>query len=377
MDVSSQFLKFATLKNKILTKNLIKIYKKITMKIDKTTAQSPKGEISLFTLINASGASVTVSSLGAGIVAVMVPDREGKLANVALGYKNPADYIADGPCAGKVPGRFANRIARGKFSLDGKEYTLAINNGPNALHGGPEGFQNQIWDSAVEGDSVVFTYHAADGEEGYPGNMTVKAVYTWNDDNELSLVLTAGTDAKTVVNLTNHVYFNLDGEQAGTVLDHEMKIKAARYLPTDDTQIPTGELAPVDGTPMDFTSFKTIGRDIKADFEPLKIGKGYDHCWVLDDYEKGKLQEIAVLQSRKSGRRLTVLTTQPGVQIYTGNWLAGCPESISGGNYNDYDGVALECQNFPDAPNHPEFPSSVLNPGETFEEAIRFKFDTI
>lgn len=377
MDVSSQFLKFATLKNKILTKNLIKIYKKITMKIDKTTAQSPKGEISLFTLTNASGASVTVSSLGAGIVAVMVPDREGKLANVALGYKNPADYIADGPCAGKVPGRFANRIARGKFSLDGKEYTLAINNGPNALHGGPEGFQNQIWDSAVEGDSVVFTYHAADGEEGYPGNMTVKAVYTWNDDNELSLVLTAGTDAKTVVNLTNHVYFNLDGEQAGTVLDHEMKIKAARYLPTDDTQIPTGELAPVDGTPMDFTSFKTIGRDIKADFEPLKIGKGYDHCWALDDYEKGKLQEIAVLQSRKSGRRLTVLTTQPGVQIYTGNWLAGCPESISGGNYNDYDGVALECQNFPDAPNHPEFPSSVLNPGETFEETIRFKFDTI
>lgn len=377
MDVSSQFLKFATLKNKILTKNLIKIYKKITMKIDKTTAQSPKGEISLFTLTNASGASVTVSSLGAGIVAVMVPDREGKLANVALGYKNPADYIADGPCAGKVPGRFANRIARGKFSLDGKEYTLAINNGPNALHGGPEGFQNRIWDSAVEGDSVVFTYHAADGEEGYPGNMTVKAVYTWNDDNELSLVLTAGTDAKTVVNLTNHVYFNLDGEQAGTVLDHEMKIKAARYLPTDDTQIPTGELAPVDGTPMDFTSFKTIGRDIKADFEPLKIGKGYDHCWALDDYEKGKLQEIAVLQSRKSGRRLTVLTTQPGVQIYTGNWLAGCPESISGGNYNDYDGVALECQNFPDAPNHPEFPSSVLNPGETFEETIRFKFDTI
>ena len=179
------------------------------MKIDKTTAQSPKGEISLFTLTNASGASVTVSSLGAGIVAVMVPDRDGKLADVALGYKNPADYIADGPCAGKIPGRFANRIARGKFSLDGNEYTLAINNGPNALHGGPEGFQNRIWDSAVEGDSVVFTYHAADGEEGYPGNMTVKAVYTWTDDNELSLVLTAVTDAKTVVNLTNHVYLSL------------------------------------------------------------------------------------------------------------------------------------------------------------------------
>lgn len=347
------------------------------MKIDKRTAQSSRGEVSLYTLTNASGASVTVSSLGAGIVAVNVPDREGKLANVALGYKNPADYIADGPCAGKVPGRFANRIARGKFTLDGKEYTLAINNGPNALHGGPEGFQNQIWNSAVEGDSVVFTYHAADGEEGYPGNMTVKAVYTWSDDNELSLRLTAETDAKTVVNLTNHVYFNLDGENSGTVLDHEMKIKAARYLPTDDTQIPTGELAPVAGTPMDFTSFKAIGRDIKADFEPLKIGKGYDHCWVIDDYKKGYFQEIAVLQSGKSGRRLTVATTQPGVQIYTGNWLAGCPESVSGGSYNDYDGVALECQNFPDAPNHPEFPTSVLNPGETFDETIKFKFDTI
>lgn len=346
------------------------------MEIEKKIASSPRGEVSLYTLTNEKGASVTLSSLGAGIVAVNVPDRAGNIADVVLGYKNPADYIADGPCAGKVPGRFANRIALGKFSIDGKEYSLAINNGPNALHGGPEGFQNQIWESAVEDNSVVFTYHAADGEEGYPGNMTVKAVYAWNDENELSLRLTAETDAKTVVNLTNHVYFNLNGENAGTVLNHEMMINAQRYLPTDETQIPTGEFAPVVGTPMDFTNFKPIGRDIKEDFKPLKIGKGYDHCWVLEDYEKGKLREVAVLQSESTGRRVTVATTQPGIQVYTGNWLAGCPESISGGTYNDYDGVALECQGFPDAPNHPEFPSALLAPGEKYDETIIFKFDT-
>lgn len=185
------------------------------MKIEKSVAQSPKGEITLYTLSNSTGASVTLSSLGAGIVSVIVPDKEGNLADVVLGYKEPASYIADGPCAGKVPGRFANRIALGHFTLDGKEYSLAINNGPNALHGGPEGFQNQIWDSVAENDTVVFTYHAKDGEEGYPGNMTVTAAYTWNDENELSLVLKAITDKKTVVNLTNHVYFNLDGENSG------------------------------------------------------------------------------------------------------------------------------------------------------------------
>lgn len=347
------------------------------MKIEKSKAASPKGEVTLYTLENKQGAQVVLSSLGAAICRIDVPDRDGNMADVVLGYKNPADYIADGPCMGKVPGRFANRICRGKFTLDGKTYSLAINNGPNALHGGPEGFQNQIWESQEKDGGVLFTYKAKDGEEGYPGNMTVNAFYTWSDDDRLTLRLTAETDAKTIVNLTNHVYFNLNGENSGTVLDHRLKLNASRYLPTDETQIPTGELAPVAGTPMDFVEFKAIGADIRADFKPLKIGKGYDHCWVVDNYEKGKLREIAQLVSEKTGRRLTVETTQPGVQVYTGNWLAGCPESISGGAYNDYDGVALECQNFPDAPNHPEFPTAVLMPGEKFDETIVFSFDTI
>lgn len=347
------------------------------MNIQISKANSPAGEITLYTLTNATGASVTLSSLGAGIVSVVVPDKNGKMADVALGYKDPASYLADGPCAGKIPGRFANRIARGRFTLDGKEFTLAVNNGPNALHGGPTGFMNRIWKSAANGDSVTFTYRAADGEEGYPGNLDVTATYTWSEDNGLTLRLTAETDAPTVINLTNHAYFNLDGENAGSVLDHELRLNAANYLPTDDTQIPTGELAAVAGTPMDFTAFKAIGRDINEDFHPLKVGKGYDHCWVRDGYVKGAVGEAAVLRSSKSGRELRISTSQPGMQVYTGNWLAGCPESISGGTYNDYDGVAIECQNFPDAPNHPEFPTSRLNPDEKYNETIIFKFTTL
>ncbi|MDE5927325.1 MAG: galactose mutarotase, partial [Duncaniella sp.] len=267
------------------------------------------------------------------------------------------------------------RIARGHFTLEGKEYTLAINNGPNALHGGPEGFMNQIWDARTVGDnSVVMVYCAEDGEEGYPGNLIVTAEYTWSDANELTLRLGATTDAPTVINLTNHAYFNLDGENAGSVLDHELRLNASRWLPTDETQIPTGELAPVAGTPMDFTELKPIGKDIKADFEALRIGKGYDHCWVVDGYEKGTLREVAELRGPKSGRVMTVASTQPGMQIYTGNWLAGCPESISGGEYNDYDGVAIECQGFPDAPNKPSFPSPELLPGQEYDETIVFRF---
>ena len=200
------------------------------------------------------------------------------------------------------------------------------------------------------------------------------AEYTWSDANELTLRLGATTDAPTVINLTNHAYFNLDGENAGSVLDHELRLNASRWLPTDETQIPTGELAPVAGTPMDFTELKPIGKDIKADFEALRIGKGYDHCWVVDGYEKGTLREVAELRGPKSGRVMTVASTQPGMQIYTGNWLAGCPESISGGEYNDYDGVAIECQGFPDAPNKPSFPSPVLLPGQEYDETIVFRF---
>lgn len=346
------------------------------MKIDKTITASPKGDITLYRLTNANGASVTLSSLGAGIVSVVVPDRDGNADDVVLGYADPKDYFYDGPCAGKVPGRFANRIARGHFSIDGKEYTLAINNGPNALHGGPEGFQNRIWSCTEEPDgSILFSYTAEDGEEGYPGNLTATARYTWSDDNALTLVLTAVTDAMTVVNLTNHAYWNLDGHNAGSALDHVMQIAADRYLPTDDTLIPTGEMAPVAGTPMDFTEPKTVGKEIREDFPALNYGKGYDNCWVVTDWD-GTLREVASLYSPKSGRTLTVSTTQPAAQVYTGNWLAGSPANKNGRSYNDYDGIAIECQHMPDSPNHTNFPSTLLEPGEKLEETIIFAFGT-
>ncbi|MCH5240098.1 MAG: galactose mutarotase [Muribaculaceae bacterium] len=345
------------------------------MKITQTTVNSPEGTISLFRIENKGGASVEVSSLGAGITSVIVPDKTGKLGEVALGYANPADYMADGPCMGKIPGRYANRIAKGHLEIDGKSYQLNINNGPNALHGGPTGFQNHIWEASLIPNGVRFIYRAKDGEENYPGNLTVTAEYTWSDDNVLTLTLKGETDAKTVVNLTNHAYFNLEGADSGSVLKHKLQLKAHKYLPTDSTQIPTGEFAPVEGTPMDFLEPKEIGKDINADFEPLKIGKGYDHCWVIDEWQKGKLIEDAVvLEAPSSGRILTISSTQPGVQIYTGNWLSGCPLNKSGKSYNDYDGVAIEMQGFPDAPNKPQFPSQELKPGEPYQETIRFAF---
>lgn len=345
------------------------------MKISKSTYPSPLGEISVFKIENASGASVELSSLGAGIISVSVPDRDGKIENVALSYANPADYIADGPCLGKIPGRYANRIAKGHLVVDGVTHRLAINNGPNALHGGPEGFMNRIWDAEELSNGVRFTYNAADGEENYPGNLTAVAEYRWSEDNVLTLNMSATTDKTTVVNLTNHAYFNLEGADAGCVLDHTMKINASAWLPTDDTLIPTGEIAPVEGTPMDFRKGKLIGADIKADFDALKFGKGYDNCWVNDGWEKGKmLGEVVVLKAPRSGRVLSVGSTQPGVQVYTGNWLAGSPLNNSGRSYEDYDGVAIEMQGFPDAPNQPGFPSQELRPGEKYSQTIRFAF---
>lgn len=345
------------------------------MKIEKF--ETPLGVGELVTLVNARGASVTLSTLGAGIVSVIVPDKKGNMADVVLGYADPADYMADGPCAGKVPGRYANRIARGHFEIDGKKYSLNINNGPNALHGGPTGFQNRLW-TLVERDAdhVVMQYVSASGEEGYPGTLTARATYTWADDCTLRLDLEAITESPTVVNLTNHAYWNLAGHNSGSVLDHTLELRASRWLPTDDTLIPLpGEPAPVAGTPMDFTAAKPLGRDIRADFPALKYGKGYDNCWVIDGYEKGTLRTAAVLTDPDSGRRLTVRTTQPGVQVYTGNWLTGSPMGKDGAVYEDYCAVAIECQHYPDAPNRPDFPSTRLDPGETLHETIEFHFD--
>jgi aldose 1-epimerase len=349
------------------------------MKITKELwGNGPDGkEIFLYTLQNESGAFVRLSSVGAGIVGIAVPDKDGKLADVVLGYPEAASYFADGPCAGKCPGRYANRIAKGKFTLDGAEYTLPVNNGPNHLHGGPAGFQNQVWDSRIANDGVEFMYFSEDGEAGYPGNLKVVARYEWGEDNALKLYFTARSDKATVVNLTNHAYFNLNGEGNGDILAHELKLNASVYLPTDETLIPVGEPDPVAGTPMDFQEFKAIGAEIKEDFPALKYGKGYDNCWMINGYEPGQLQSAAKLYSPQSGRMLEVLTTQPAVQIYTGNWLAGCPAGKCGRSYFDYEGVAIECQHCPDSPNKPDYPSTVLRPENQFEEAIIWQFSVV
>ena len=338
---------------------------------------SQEGVITLLRLVNQSGASVVLSSLGAGIVEVNIPDRNGMLADVALGYFHPEDYIGDGPACGKIPGRYANRIAGGRFILDGSEYMLPINNGPNCNHGGNGGFHNRNWEVKVHSDnSVSFTYLSKDGEAGFPGNLRVEARYAWTDKNELKLTLTATTDAPTVVNLTNHAYWNLKGHDSGSVFGQMLRLDADMYLPTDETLIPTGELVPVADTPMDFRSFKAIGKDIDTDFPALKIGKGYDACWVVNNYAAGEMRTVATLMDEKSGRILEVESDQPGVQIYTGNWLSGCPQSKSGRRYMDYDGVAIECQDLPNSPNTPAFPSTVLRPGETYKRHINFNFTT-
>ena len=294
-------------------------------------------------LINKSGASVMLTERGAGIVSIVVPDRNGVMGDVVLGYRNEESYLADGPCAGKIPGRFANRIDGGHFTLDGKEYQLVKNHPDYQLHGGPDGFSNRLWKASQISDTeVVLTLDSPDGDQGYPGNMHVEATYTWGEDNSLTLSIKATTDAPTILNLTNHTYWNLDGEDSGSILDHVLKLNASRWLATSEALIPTGELAPVEGTPMDFRTAKPIGRDIKADFPALKYGKGYDNCWVLDGAPGLKL--AAELSSAASGRRLEIWTDQPAAQVYTGNWLDGSPVSKSGRPYRDYDGVAIECQ---------------------------------
>lgn len=340
------------------------------MKITTRRYPSELGEIVTYRIVNSKGASVVLSSLGAGILEVNVPNKMGKIENVALGYSKPTDYIDDGPCMGKIPGRYANRIAAGRFSLDGKDYQLAVNNGPNHLHGGPTGFQNRVWDSCIIPDGVRFTYVSQDGEEGYPGELTVTAEYRWTDRNKLQLDLRATTTKPTVVNLTNHAYFNLRGADSGNALDHKLRIFASRYLVTDANLTPTGEIAPVAGTPMDFRKLRVIGSRIRTNFPALVYGKGYDNCWVLDS------EDAVVMKETVSGRKLTIRTDQPGVQVYTGNWLTGCPVNRSGMRYLDYDGVAIEAQGFPDAPNHPEFPSQTLRPGEEYRRYIAFIFST-
>ena len=333
------------------------------------------GEIRVFTLKNSTGAMVELSSLGAGIRRILVPDCSGRLDDVVLGYENSEAYCNDGHCAGKTVGRYANRIALGEFTLDGLRYSLPINNGPNHLHGGPEGLQNRIWDAEIDGDAVVFFDVLPDGHAGYPGNLHVKARFCWTDDNSLVISYEAMTDKATVVSLTNHTYFNLNGHDSGTALDHELQLNAARYLVANDTLVPTGELAAVGDTPMDFREYTAIGKRIDAEFPALKVGKGYDACWAVDGYENGpEMKEVGCLRSTRSHRKLTVSSDHPGVQFYSGNWISDTPPGKGGYRYSDYDCVAIECQEFPDSPNRPDFPSVTLRPGEVYKRNIIFSF---
>jgi len=350
-------------------------------KIDVTQVDSRKaagGKLTVYTMTNASGAQVKLIDVGASIIGITVPDKKGVMKDVALGYRDMDSYFHDGPLMGKTSGRYANRIALGKFTLDGKVYHIPVNNGPNHLHGGPDGFGHLVWKSKVDGDKVVFTLDSPDGDQGYPGNMKAEVTYKWSDRNDLEMTYKATTDAPTVINLTNHCYFNLSGHDSGSMLKHNLTLWATRYLPTDETLIPNA-IAPVKGTPMDFTVAKAIGRDIDQPFEALRIGVGYDHMWLADGFKKeGTLEErmrrIALLEDPASGRKLEVSTTQVGCHVYTGNWLSGCPTSKSGYEYKNRDGVAIECQGAPDAPNQPQLPSQRLDPGQTFSERIVFSF---
>lgn len=340
-----------------------------------------EGAVKTYKITNSKGASVTLSNVGAGILSIKVPDAKGELDDVVLGYKNPEDYIKDDACMCKVPGRYANRIAAGLFTLDGKEYRLEQNNNGNALHGGSFNYSKRIWGSKSQGSKVVFSLESPSGDSGYPGALSIQVSYTWNEENQLTINFEATTKAPTVLNLTNHAYFNLAGENSGAeaCLAQKLQLFASQYLPTGDTLIPVGKLAPVTGTPMDFTAEggKPLGQDIKEDFPALKIGKGYDNCWVIDGWAPAKLSKAAILTCEATGRILEIYTTQPGVQVYTGNYLSGSPVNPEGRSYDDYDGVAVECQNFPDAPNRSNFPNSVLRVGETFRQKIVFSFKTV
>ncbi|WP_148468178.1 aldose epimerase family protein [Alistipes sp.] len=338
---------------------------------------TPEGEaIILYTLRNDRGAEVRISNFGATIVSATMPDREGRMADVVLGYARPESYFHDGPAAGKSVGRCANRIALGRMTIDGKAYQLEINNGQNHLHGGTKNFANRVWESRVETNRVVMTLLSEDGDQGYPGELTVEAVFDFDDDNALELTYRARTDRTTVVNLTNHVYFNLAGEASGDILDHELQLHSSQVPEMNEYQIPTGRMLDVEGTPQDFRTFRAFRPGIDAAFNRIRDFRGYDHPFAIDGWKPGILGEAGTLRDPKSGRTVTVLTSQPSVMIYTGNWLAGSPETKSGGRYEDHAGVAIECQNFPDAVNRPEFPSPLLHPGETYCQKIVFRFGT-
>lgn len=336
--------------------------------------------IMLYTLKNSNGVTVKVTNYGAIITSIVVPDRDGEMGDIALGYDSVEGYMnaVDKPYLGAVVGRYGNRIAEGKFTIDGEEYELAVNNGANHLHGGVIGFDKVVWDAKPVGEnSLELTYLAKDMEEGYPGNLQCKVTYTLTDDDELKVRYEAVTDKPTHANLTQHTYFNLKGEGNGTILDHELMLNAKQFTPVDEGLIPTGKLVDVAGGPFDFTTAKAIGRDIEEADEQLNFGGGYDHNWVLDKGGKpGAMTLAARLSEASTGRVVEVFTTEPGIQFYCGNFLDGRLKGKSGQPYVFRGGLCLETQHYPDTPNQPNFPTTLLKPGEKYDTTTVFKFST-
>jgi len=332
-------------------------------------------KVGIYKIGTEKGISASITNYGGRVVSLMVPDAKGKLVDVALGYDSLKTYQKEGePFFGALIGRYGNRIAKGKFTLNGKAYQLEINDGVNTLHGGKSGFYGKVWNvEKSTADSLVLSYLSKDGEGGYPGTLNVKVVYSINKEKGLKIDYEATTNKETVVNLTNHTYFNLSGEGAKTILDHELWIKAARFTPVDKTLIPTGKLQEVKGTPFDFTKAKPIGRDIKNTDEQLKNGEGYDHNFVLDTHDY--TQSITSVRSPLSGIKMDVYTTEPGIQFYSGNFLTGkTTDGKKGKSYPQRSAFCLETQHFPDAPNQPAFPSTVLKPGAVYKTSTTYVF---
>lgn len=334
--------------------------------------------ITKYILKNSNGMELELITYGGRITSLKVPDKDGKLENVVLGFDSLEEYESENPYFGALIGRFGNRIARGKFSLDGEEYILATNDGSNHLHGGSTGFDKVVWIAETlessENPSLKLTYLSKDGEEGYPGNLNIAIIYTLREDNSVKVSYRATTDKKTIVNLTQHSYFNLTGNFSNDVLNHEVVIDADNYLPVNETLIPTGEIRNVVGTPFDFRTAKNIGKEINQDDEQLKIGSGYDHCWVLNG-QKGHMHFASSAYDQKSGRLMEVFSEEPGVQFYTGNFLDGTLNNPAGGTYKKRTGFCLETQHFPDTPNQVgNFPSVTLDPDETYISKTIFKF---
>jgi aldose 1-epimerase len=336
-----------------------------------------EGPVRIWTLTNGRGVRIRILNYGGIIQSVEVPDRRGRFANITLGFDNLDDYVTKSPYFGCITGRYANRIARGRFTLDGTEYQLPINNDPNSLHGGDRGFDKHNWATEPfrHGSSVglVMRYVSPDGDQGYPGRLSAKVTYTLTNGNALRMDYRATTNKATVVNLTNHAYWNLEEEGAGTIDNHKLQLRASRYTPVDPTLIPTGAIDPVAGTPMDFRRPTAIGARNRDSFEQLVIGRGYDHNWVLDRRGHG-LELAAKAVDHKTGRALSVLTTEPGIQFYAGNFLDGTLIGTSGRMYRQGDGFALETQHYPDSPNQPHFPSTVLRPGQVYRTTSVYQF---